>query len=94
MKSEPDYLKLFYRFTVPPMVLCIILALYSCAPYHEPRTEYALPPEMKDCKVHLISDGNKELYVVVCPSSITSTNWTSSCGKNCTQTNSTTVVHK
>lgn len=89
-----DYLKLFYRIFTPFAVLCILAAMYGCEPSHQPLKEYALPPEMKDCKVHLISDGNKELYVVVCPNSVTSTNWTTNCGKNCWKTNSVTVVHK
>jgi hypothetical protein len=81
-----DYLKLFYRFTVPPMVLCIILAMYGCSPYSREKTEYPLPPELKDCKIYNISDGNEDLYVVVCPNATTSTSWSVSCGKNCTKT--------
>jgi|688.fasta_scaffold949377_2 hypothetical protein len=68
------------------MKYLIIFLMVSCSPHHTPQTKYSLPSELKDCKIFLISDGVKELYVVKCPNADTTTSWTRSCGKNCTTT--------
>jgi hypothetical protein len=96
MKREPDYLKWFYRITVPPIALCLLAVMlgYGCSPYSKQKTEYPLPPELKDCKIYNISDGNADLYVVVCPNATTSTSWSESCGKNCTKTTHVNLVRR
>lgn len=49
-------------------------------------SNYTLPSELSDCKiVKLVGSGmSRDLYVVRCPNSSTTTRY--SCGKNCDQT--------
>lgn len=63
--------------------LLIIFLVISCSPYNRTKTKYSLPPELADCKIFVISDGNQELYVVKCPNADTTTSRRRSCGKNC-----------
>lgn len=68
------------------IILGLFLAgLVGCEAGHEERTShYLLPPELKDCKVFLLtSDEGKYLRVVRCPNS--STNVRYNCGKGCTR---------
>lgn len=74
--------------------LLIIFLAIACSPYHKPKTDYSLPTELVDCKVFVISDGMKDLYVVRCPNSNTTTSWNRSCGNKCTTTEYLTVVNK
>ena len=74
--------------------LALILVAIACSPKHKEIPDYLMPPELKDCKVFMISDGGingKELYVVHCPKAITTTSWDRSCGKTCTTTEHVTV---
>jgi hypothetical protein len=71
--------------------LLIIFLATACSPYHKPQTEYSLPPELANCKIFLISDGTKDLYIVKCPNADTTTSWTRNCGKNCITTEHVTV---
>jgi hypothetical protein len=74
--------------------LFLIFFIIACSPYHKTKPDYSLPDDLKDCKVFLISDGSKELYVMKCPNASTTTSWTYSCGKNCIKTEYATVVYK
>lgn len=74
--------------------LLLIFLGMACSPYYKPRPDYKMPPELKDCKVFLIGDGNKDLFVVKCPNGDTTTAWVRNCGKNCTTTEHVTLVHK
>lgn len=75
--------------------LFLVLLVISCSPSHQAITDYSLPEELKDCKVYIISDGRKELYVVDCPNKQNvTTSFTSSCGKNCTTTEATTLIRR
>ncbi len=85
-----DYLKTFYRI----FALCIILALHGCCPYSKQMHEYKMPPEMEGCKVYAISDGSKDLFVVVCPNTPTSSTWIENCGKNCYKTTHVNLVYR
>lgn len=73
----------------------LFLALACAGPKHEELPDYSLPPELKDCKVFVIRDGglnSKELYVVRCPNTMTTTSWTRHCGKSCSTTEHVTLV--
>lgn len=63
--------------------LILFLLTIACAPNHKEKKDYSLPAELADCKVFWISDGWKDLYVLRCPNSSTTTSWSESCGKNC-----------
>lgn len=63
--------------------LFLIIFLAGCSAYHEEKTEYSLPPELKDCKVFIVSDGKKELFVIKCPNEQPAVSWEKICGKNC-----------
>lgn len=52
----------------------LALGLGACGePYYKPLNQVALPPELLDCKVFQISDGIRNINVVRCPNSDTST---------------------
>lgn len=72
----------------------VFLFIISCSPYYKSMNDYKLPPELEDCKVFIINDGSKDLFVVKCPNNQTTTSWTRSCGKNCTTTEHLTTVYK
>jgi hypothetical protein len=72
--------------------LLIIFLTIACSPYHKPKKEYSLPPELSDCKIFLISDGIQDLYVVKCPNADTTTSRRRSCGKKCITTDHVTVT--
>jgi hypothetical protein len=77
--------------------LPILFLALACSPKHEEMPDYSLPPELKDCKVFMISDGGpnrKELYVVKCPNAVTTTSWTAECGDSCTTTEHLTLVQE
>lgn len=74
-------------------ILLIFLSI-ACSPSYKHMPDFALPPELQECKVFNISDGNKDLYVVRCPNSEVTTSWTRSCGKGCIRTEHVTVVSK
>lgn len=65
------------------MKYLLLIFLVACSPYHKQKPDYSLPPELKDCKVFEIYDGDQELYVVKCPSEQPSITWIKNCGKNC-----------
>lgn len=75
------------------MRLLLLIFLAACSPHHSERDKYSLPPELQNCKVFLISDGAKDLYVMKCPNEQTTTAWTVRCGKNCLKTEHTILVH-
>ena len=65
----------------------IVVALSGCScgstQTKERTQEYALPPELRDCKVFkLESESALDLWVVRCRESWTSTNWAVSNGKS------------
>jgi len=60
-----------------------LILLAACSPYHKEKKEYSLPPELKDCKVFIVSDGFKELYVMRCANEQPAVSWDVSCGENC-----------
>jgi hypothetical protein len=74
--------------------LFIFFLAISCSPYNRTKTKYSLPLELEDCRIFLISDGAKDLYVVKCPNADTTTSWTRSCGKNCETTEHVTLVYR
>lgn len=74
--------------------LFLIFLTIACSPYNKTQKDYSLPPELSDCKVFIISDGLKDLFVVKCPNADTTTSWTRNCGKGCTRTEHATVVHR
>ncbi|QIW86876.1 hypothetical protein AHP1_451 [Aeromonas phage Ahp1_CNU-2021] len=62
------------------------LLLVGCDSYSKSLdSDYTLPPELSDCKiVKLVGSGmSKDLYVVRCPNSSTTTRY--HCGKSCEQ---------
>ena len=63
--------------------LFLIIFLAACSPYHKEKKEYSLPPELKDCKVFVVSDGFKNLYIMKCANEQPTVSWVVSCGKNC-----------
>lgn len=70
------------------MKYLLLLLIISCSPSYENMPHYAMPPELKDCKVFTISDGgmtSPNLYVVKCPNEQPTTSFIRSCGKNCTR---------
>lgn len=75
------------------LILAAALTLAACSPKAETKHGYdaIMPPELKDCKVFTISDGSKTLYVTRCGFETTTT-WDSSCGKNCTRTDHSSVI--
>lgn len=77
------------------LLIVAALILAACTPKAETKHGYQaiMPPELKDCKVFTISDGTKELYVTRCGLETTTT-WSSSCGKNCTRTDHSSVIDK
>jgi hypothetical protein len=74
------------------MKFLILLLVAACAPSHEPKTEFSLPPELQDCKIFIVSDGWKAIYITRCPNSSTSTSWIHSCGKRCTTMETSNVI--
>lgn len=73
------------------IALCVFLT--GCEPthYEDADSSYKLPPEMSDCKVFkLISESDRNLYVIRCPTQ-TTTSETHSCGKRCTENNDLTI---
>lgn len=80
--------------------LMLLILTIGCVspqlPDHEETTKsYSLPIELQDCKVfELDSPDRKNLYVVHCPSSVTTTVWNYRRGKKHTRTASITTVNK
>lgn len=57
-----------------PAVMALVLS--ACGePSYKPLNEVALPPELSDCKVFQVSDGMRDINVVRCPNSDTSTSY-------------------
>lgn len=78
-------------------IAVLILALFilvGCDNTPKDKTnDYVIPTALKDCKISVISGKTvKELYVVRCPNSTTSTNWDENCGKNCTRHESVNTI--
>lgn len=73
------------------LITLLAITLIGCGT-KEQTTNYYLPSDLSDCKVYYVSGKgvNRNLYVVRCPNSTTST--THSCGKNCTASN--TVIEE
>ena len=70
----------------------IILALLLCGcskSTDEIDSKYVLPSGLEDCKIYKLHPGGlaQALYVVRCPDSNTSTNWSESNGKSTTYHN-------
>lgn len=74
--------------------LVLIFFIFSCSPYYKSKPDYSLPPELDGCKVFLISDGSKDLYVIKCPNEQPTVSWERSCGKQCITTEHLKVVYK
>lgn len=80
------------------IVLLFTLALLvtGCNNDYSPKDytkKYDLPQELADCTIHEIDgQGVLEMAVVRCPNSDTTTQWSESCGKNCTRTRTTVVL--
>lgn len=55
--------------------------------------KYELPQELSDCTIHEVGGQSVlDMTVVRCPNSDTTTQWSESCGKNCTRTRTTVVL--
>lgn len=61
------------------IVSIIGLFLTGCKAYTEQKTFPVMPDDLKDCKVHYVSNGSTGLYIGRCPNSTTTTVTT---GKN------------
>lgn len=75
--------------------LCIlILSFVGCdAKTVDMTSEYKLPPELNDCNFYYVRGGgsSKDLYVVRCPNSSTSTTWNEQQGKTTTSETVSTI---
>ena len=78
------------------LLFTLALLITGCNNDYTPKDQtkkYDLPQELIDCTVHDI-DGQtvNEITVVRCPNSDTTTQWSESCGKNCTRTRTTVIL--
>lgn len=79
------------------MALACIALLSGCeAGYSDTSGKYKLPPELADCKIYALrADGlGRNMAVIRCPKSSTTTNYSESCGKGCVKRITTTVVQE
>lgn len=53
------------------------VVLAGCSPNYNSLSMPVLPDELKDCKFYIVTDGIRELRVVRCPNSTTSTTYSS-----------------
>jgi hypothetical protein len=79
------------------VVLLVLIVLLGCSPKSSQSTDHNTVmntiPELKGCKAFTVSDGYKELWIVRCPNShTTSINEVHSCGKNCTSHSDTSII--
>lgn len=77
-------------------VVILAFVCVSCDNSPKNRTNnYNLPKELQDCTVSVISGSlMKELYVLRCPNSTTSANWSETCGKGCVRNYSSNTVEE
>ena len=62
--------------TISLAAAAVVLA--GCSPNYNSLSMPVLPDELKDCKFYIVTDGIRELRVVRCPNSTTSTTYNSS----------------
>ena len=64
------------RFVKISLVAAAVV-LAGCSPNYNSLSMPVLPDELKDCKFYIVTDGIRELRVVRCPNSATSTTYAS-----------------
>lgn len=77
--------------------LCILLIVFitGCTqPSFSEKKYLVLPDELSDCRFYNVDPGGLQnnITIVRCPNSSTTTQYTQSCGKNCTVTKNNFVI--
>ena len=76
------------------ILLILVAAMLSgCQPQTSIADEdFAIPPELQDCRFFNMYDGYNNVVVVRCPKADTAASYSSSCGKGCRREQLSTVV--
>lgn len=70
----------------PLSLLVVTIGLVGCEPtqYTESTRNYALPDDLKDCRMYYLqSERSTSIVVTRCPMSSTTTSYDQNCGKGC-----------